>query len=215
MKLLERFQYLIPDAVFVARKHGGRAAAQLVGRRVGTVLFLYRRYLVLCHPLSDSLPTPIPPDGYSVRRAMPQDLPALAALVGPGTARLFARRMAMGRVCFIALKDSEVVSYTWGTFDTSWDLDYIELPLPTGTAYYYGSFTASDHRRQGLLTALTGLQDQHFRAMGARHAIGLVERHNKPSLAMWRSFGSRQMGTFTHLRVLGWEWVRRIALNPE
>jgi GNAT superfamily N-acetyltransferase len=107
---------------------------------------------------------------------------------------------AAGQVCFLALKDGQVVASTWVARDcirSGWGR--IRRPLAAHEAYVFAAHTAAAFRGQGINFALNCHLAEWLRQQGVRRAYRLVLPWNRPALAAHRKGGYDETGYYLSL----------------
>jgi ribosomal protein S18 acetylase RimI-like enzyme len=172
---------------------------------LASVPYEHIAFIVCVRSLQEPLPTACPRIPVLMRLATEADLLRFRDFVLPSECRHFARRLAHGRLCFLAFPEKnseELVSYCWATTKIDPELDALILDLPPGSAYVDDAYTVPAYRRQGIQTALHLFRLRHLQALGCTRAILIVDVKNRASQALVRKLGYREVGQASFLRVM-------------
>jgi len=162
-------------------------------------------FMAFALSLQEPLPTVQPRIPVTMRLATEADLPRLRRITLPSEYRRFARRLAHGRLCFLAFLETdpeELVSYCWATTEIAPDIDELILDLPSGNAYVDEAYTVPAYRRHGIQTAVHLFRLQYLQTLGCKRVILIVDVKNRASLALVRKLGYRKVGQALFLRVM-------------
>jgi ribosomal protein S18 acetylase RimI-like enzyme len=167
----------------------------------------YRRieYTVFVRSLLEPLPVVEPRLPVTLGRATEADLVRFRDLVPPSGLRYFARRLARGRYCFLALEGENLAAYCWATTQVDPGVDNLEIQLQPGDCYGDDAYTFPAYRRQGIQTALLLYRLVYMKNLGYQRLIAIVEDDNVASQRMVRKLGYRVMDHLSFRRIL---WKR-------
>jgi GNAT superfamily N-acetyltransferase len=207
MQSVRRLAELTQDWKYLAWRDGWRSAASEVTRAVVTLPYHHMKFAVLACSLLHPLPNLQPKIPLNIREFEPADVELVRDIDRPSEARSCARRLACGHMGFLALHDGEPAGYAWGCTDTT--LERVRLKLASGDVLCTDAYTAPAFRGRGVHTVLTLARFRRFSDLGYRRAISYIEIDNRPSLAVWRKFGSQIIGYIDFKRFGTWRWVRR------
>lgn len=162
-------------------------------------------YTVFTRALLEPLPVIKPRLSVTLRLAGEGDLVLFRGLVPPSELRYFARRMAHGRHCFLALDGENLAAYCWATTQVEFAWDNLEIPLRSDDVYVDDAYTVPAYRRRGIQTALHLYRLEYMRDLGCRRAILIVENDNTASRELVRRLGYQVMDHLSFRRIL---WKR-------
>jgi RimJ/RimL family protein N-acetyltransferase len=201
----EKLERLFHDVRAQARKDGLRQTGHWL---VGTLLSLpyhHIEYTVFTRSLEEPLPVVELRLPVTMRPAAEADLARFDGLVPPSELRHFARRLARGRYCFLALDGEHLAAYCWASTQVEFDIDNLEIGLQPGDAYVDDAYTVPAYRRQGIQTAVHLYRLGYMRDLGCRRAILIVDVNNVASQRLIRKLGYQEADHLTFRRVL---WKR-------
>jgi hypothetical protein len=205
--MLRKWRSFVTEFNFWRARHGWLGAARAIVRRLHAWTFTYWGNLdILAVSLdqAESLALPSAVGDLTMRQATLGDIPAFARIATPHDMDVFARRMAHGRQCYIALDNvGSVVAYRWASVEVDEALDRLAVALRPDEVYFYGAYTAPCYRRRGVMCRLKALQSQAMRAQGFQTGITLIQQDNIPSLALWQKTGAQRIGQARFLRLFG------------
>jgi len=141
--------------------------------------------------------------GVTLRAAGPEDLSALADVVGKPAAE-FRRRFEEGDLCFIAEAGGAVVSVEWVRLRKYRleEVDYAFDPGPRGL-FLYDAFTAPEWRLRGLHVNVLQHVVEWAPARGVEDVFCHITHGNDLSLRTHLRFGFRVAQYITQVRLLG------------
>src|SRR5262249_54030383 len=118
---------------------------------------------------------------------------------------LFRKRLAAGRTCLLAWRDSEPIGYTWISERMGPDVTACKLPLPAHAAYFYDLYVIPAERSSGVGTALVSARLRLARERGFAEGWRTVSVENGASLRTAEKTsgnGTRIVGEMTYVKVL-------------
>jgi GNAT superfamily N-acetyltransferase len=141
-----------------------------------------------------------PSNGLTIRMLAREEHAMLGTLV---TTRLRARldRAPLDRTVCAALRDGEVVGYSWWTRSLDSALDFSPLTLPHDAVFHGFVHVARSERHRGTAAALFSAGERHLLGHGARLCWFLLERTN---VAGMRAARGRSDGHTRHIAALGY-----------
>jgi ribosomal protein S18 acetylase RimI-like enzyme len=133
------------------------------------------------------------------------DLKRFDGLVPPSGLSHFARRLAHGRYCFMALDGENLAAYCWASTQVEFDIDNLVMQLQPGDAYVDDAFTFPAYRRQRIQTAVHLFRLGYMRDLGCQRAVLIVDDKNTASQRLVRKLGYRESDHLSFRRVF---WKR-------
>ena len=146
-----------------------------------------------------------------VRRAGPDDIPGLCAVVGAEDS-LFRARLGRGDLGFVGAIDGEILCYTWfHPGPTSFEEDstiFAPWAVEESAFWSYDAMTRPDARTSGVFVKVfkTALRDL-FAVHGARRVQGFIHHTNEMSLTVHQRLGFATVGSVTALALPGVKWL--------
>jgi ribosomal protein S18 acetylase RimI-like enzyme len=205
VNILEKLTLLFHDLRLQAQRDGWRQTGRwLIGTLI-SVPFCRIEYTVFARSLMEPLPTAEPRMSVSMRPATQTDLARFDGLVPPSELRHFARRLAHGRYCFLALDGENLAAYCWASTQIEFDIDNLEMRLRPGDAYVDDAYTVPAYRRQRIQTAVHLFRLGYMRDLGCQRAILIVDEKNTASQRLVRKLGYQEADHLSFQRVL---WKR-------
>jgi L-amino acid N-acyltransferase YncA len=205
--MLRKWRSFVTEFNFWRAQHGWLRAARAIVRRLHIWAFTYWGDLdILAVSLDQAESLALPPaiEGLTMRQATLDDIPAFAWIATPHDVSVFARRIAHGRQCYVALDNAgNVVAYRWASAEVDEALDRLVVALRPDEVYFYGAYTAPCYRRRGVMRRLKALQLQDMRAQGFQTGVTLIRQSNTPSLTLWQKTGAQGIGQARFLKLLG------------
>ena len=183
-------------------------ASRWLIRTLGTAPYRHIEYTVFARSLDEPLPNAHPRIPTTMRLASESDLRRLRSIVLPSEYRHFARRLAHGRLCFLAIaeeKPEDLAAYCWATTEIDPKIDALVLDLPPASAYLDDAFTVPAYRRKGIQTAAHIFRLQHVKTLGCRRAFLIVDVKNQASQSLVRELGYQEVDRLSFRRIL---WKR-------
>lgn len=192
-------------------RHDGRGAAWKELREwLVFPLFRHGRVVVMEQDIAETPDGPNPP-GVEIRRFTGPDWSPLAGIANERTRATFARRVARGRICFVAWRGDLPVGYVWLSERTDPDLELYPLPLPPDAVYGWDVYVDATERGNGIGPALINARLRYARAQGFRTSWRVIAPDND---AMFRAVRKasrtdlRIFGEMRYARVLGRVFAR-------
>ena len=205
MNTWEKLTSLAADLRERARRDSWYQAGRWLVETLGSLPYRHIEYTVFTRSLLESLPVIKPRLPVTLRLATEVDLQRFQGLVLPSEMRYFARRMAHGRYCFVALDGENLAAYCWATTRIELDVDNLEIRLQPGDVYGDDAYTIPAYRRQGIQTALVVYRLEYMRNLGCQRVVVIVEKGNVSSQRMVRGLGYQEADHLTFRRIL---WKR-------
>ena len=117
--------------------------------------------------------------------------------------------MASGGRCFVARHEGRIVHAGWVTGADAW-IDYLgcAMPLATGDAYQFGSFTDPAFRGRGIAAARVAAMARALRAEGYRRLVACVLPENADAWRPLERVRYRVAGRISVVRLGPWRRVR-------
>ena len=143
------------------------------------------------------------PDGYVLRRARLDDLPACAAMAGIPMAE-YLRRHEAGDICYAIFHQQQPAAISWLHFGPCYvrGLGY-RLDADEADCYAYGGFAVPAYRGKGLYKFLQRELIQIVRSMGSPRMWELVMHDNPAIQAMLSRLGYEMAAALRHVMLLG------------
>ncbi len=142
------------------------------------------------------------PEGYLVRRAGYDDIPAMVKL--GKSESLLRRRLDRGDLAVIALKDGEIASICWANTGRLF-IENAGAILDTGENgfYLYDAYTRPEYRAKRLHLAIHNFQKKYFYEKGIDTGYNCINVYNEISLNISRKKGFKPRGRSIHFKVFG------------
>jgi RimJ/RimL family protein N-acetyltransferase len=187
------------------RQSGLLGAGRWLIHYLASVPYEHIAFAVFSRSLEEPLPTTHPRIPVAMRLATEADLPRFREIVLSSEYQHFARRLAHGRLCFLAFLEEnpeELASYCWATTEIDPNIDKLIFDLPSGHAYVDDAYTVPAYRRQGIQTAVHLYRLRHLQTMGCKRAILIVDVRNRASQTLVHKLGYRKVGQTSFLRIM-------------
>jgi hypothetical protein len=141
-----------------------------------------------------------------------EDLAAYLAFRPTSRATIVERRWAMGHRCFVAWVDGRIASASWAAVERCRVEELrLELRIPAGQVYAYGSSTVPALRSRHLSRAVSVGMQRHFRAAGCWRIFSLVAPDNEAVIRSRAAVGYRPGGSISSIGAGPLRWhVRRV-----
>jgi ribosomal protein S18 acetylase RimI-like enzyme len=201
----EKFKRLFHDLQLQAHRDGWRQTGCWLFGTLVSLPYCRVEYTVFARSLVEPLPTVEPRMPVSLCLATEADLARFRGLVPPSELRHFARRLAHGRYCFLALDGENLAAYCWASTQVEFDIDNLEMQLRPGDAYVDDAYTVPAYRRQRIQTVVHLFRLGYMRDLGCRRAILIVDDKNIASQGLVRKLGYQDVDHLSYRRVL---WKR-------
>jgi ribosomal protein S18 acetylase RimI-like enzyme len=201
----QKLSTLAADLNHQVRSGGWRQAGRWLVETIVSLPYCRIEYIVFARSLLDPLPAVEPGQPVTIRQAGEADLDRLEGLVLPSELSYFRRRLAHGRLCFLAFDGEKLAAYCWATTQIELDVDVVPIPLRPGDAYLNDAYTIPTYRRRGIQMAVHLYRLAHMKSLGCRRAILIVEEDNVASQRLVRKLGYQDVDRLSFRRVL---WKR-------
>ncbi|HME99674.1 MAG TPA: GNAT family N-acetyltransferase [Terriglobia bacterium] len=153
------------------------------------VRHLYRRHtLVMLTRRLDDIDIPAAPsgNGFVMREVSEEDIPFLPGLWSPHSRknklRLFHKRRAQGSICFIAMRERELVGMDWLS-PSGDEMPELEVTVCTDNAACYAFDLYEKYRGEGIGLALLEYSLAEAKRRGFRKQVTYVSSENVPMLS--------------------------------
>jgi hypothetical protein len=194
----------------VARRHGPREAVRYAVSEVGKRLVQIEVHRVRLLELARTT-RELPRDPrFESRFLTVAEVRRFADDPANDLSPAFAELAARGHLCFAALLDGRLASYTWyavGSIEPEHSKG-VRVTFPEHTAYAYKAYTRPEHRGLHLQGRLKQPVIDELLERGIHRRLGLIEWTNWPSLRSSDRSGYRDLG------VLVTQGRRRILHRP-
>lgn len=139
------------------------------------------------------------PDGYTFRRAEPNDLGSCATLTGLSLKEC-RRRIASGDQCYVIMHETRAVNVSWVHFGSCYIRGMgLLMTLDDADCYLYGAYTHPDHRGKGLY----GTARRVLRHWSRHRNLALVLEGNNVPLKTLSKLGYRVSQAVSHVTLFG------------
>jgi len=140
-----------------------------------------------------------------IREYKPEDLAELIRLVGESDKEFeaksskktdrkdFYRDCVLSEDChpvFVASVDSKLVGFTVGLAGVN-PTDSEQFNLKP-EFYFFDIYVSDGHRQKGIGKILQTELTEHAKKLGYKEAIGIIDKLNKPSIALHKSLGMKE-----------------------
>ena len=181
---------------------------------------LYRRhnFVMLTRRLDDiNIPAAPSGNGFVMREVSEEDIPFLPGLWSPHSRknklRLFHKRRAQGSICFIAMRERELVGMDWLS-PSGDEMPELEVTVCTDNAACYAFDLYEKYRGEGIGLALLEYSLAEAKRRGFRKQVTYVSSENVPMLsAAIHLLGFQTVAMFESTKLL-W-FMRRRARESE
>jgi GNAT superfamily N-acetyltransferase len=199
------------DARIAWSNHGWHGVWDAFARRTLRKLLRRDRMILFAQDLED-LPEMQPPDGVTIARLLPRELPMLTYLVSRRDLEDFRALLAAGRSAVVAWRDGRAVGYAWLAERLGPDVTRCPVPLPDTAAYVWDLYVLPAERSRGVGSALVAGRLALARELGYQEVWRMIAPYNLPSLRTLRAGGAtRVVGEIRFLQMLG---VMRARFTP-
>jgi GNAT superfamily N-acetyltransferase len=190
------------DAALAFRNEGWRGVWGAITPRTIYRLVRTSRLVVFAQPL-DAIPDLKAPEGVTVSRLGPDQLPALASLAGRRDRARFRRLLKAGCIGLVAWRGSRPVGYAWVALDMRPEVTTCPLDLPPDAAYLWDLYVLPAERRSGVGSALASERLRVARTLGRREGWRMITPDNTASLRTLHRSGSatRVVGEIRYLKL--------------
>lgn len=207
-----RFISLIYDLRERAQRDSWRQTGRWLVKTLISLPYCHIEYTVFARSLLEPWPIVEPRLPVTFRLATKADLARFRGLVLPSELRRFARRLAHGRYCFLALDGGNLAAYCWATSQVDLATDNLQMRLLPGNVYGDDAYTVPAYRRQGIQAALLAYRFQYMKELGAQRLLAIVDVNNLAGQKMVRKLGYQEVDHLTFRRVL---WKRNFHYRLE
>ena len=160
------------------------------------------RMILFAQGLED-LPEVCSPDGVTVTRLQPRELPMLAYLASRRDLDAFRALLAAGRIGVVAWRGGRAVGYAWMAERLAADVTRCPIPLPEEAVYLWDLYVLPAERGRGIGSALAAERLAIARELGYREGWRMIAPRNLPSLRTLRAGGStRVVGEIRFVQLL-------------
>jgi GNAT superfamily N-acetyltransferase len=208
MQWSNRLAELVKDWGYVVRRDGWRSTLPIIWQEIAGLPYRHSQFIIVARSLKEPLPDLKPKLELEIRPFEPGDMKLVRYIDRPSEARACARRLEHGHKGLIALYKGQPAGYAWGCTEIDPTLERVELKLEPGDVLCVDAYTAPAFRGKGIQTTLSLARFRLFRDLGYRRAIAYIERHNDPSLAVWRKVGSQEVSRIDFVRIGPWRRTR-------
>ena len=141
-------------------------------------------------------------DGYVFRKIMPDELMTVATNNGLDLSREFVEK-SLRRMdeCVGALKNNELVGYTWRTKLSTQISKGIWVKFHERTCYHYKNFVHPAHRGKKLLRNMHLISEKSFISEGKNKCVSYIASHNYSSLKSSYASGERTVGYIVYIKL--------------
>ena len=165
---------------------------------------LRREHMILFAQSLDDLPDVREPEGVSVGRLLPRELPMLAYLASRRDLDRFRGWLAAGRVGVVAWRGGRAVGYAWMAERLDDDVTRCPIPLPEHAVYLWDNYVLPAERGRGIGSALAAERLSIARGLGYSEAWRMIAPRNVASLQTLRAGGPVQVvGEIRFVQLLG------------
>jgi GNAT superfamily N-acetyltransferase len=199
------------DARIAWSNHGWQGVWDAFARRTLRKLFRRDRMILFAQDLED-LPEVQPPDGVTIARLLPRELPMLTYLVSRRDLEDFRALLAAGRSAVVAWRDGRAVGYAWLAERLGPDVTRCPISLSDTAAYVWDLYVLPAERSRGVGSALVAGRLALARELGYQEVWRMIAPYNLPSLRTLRAGGAtRVVGEIRFLQMAG---VMRARFTP-
>ncbi|MFH1519724.1 MAG: GNAT family N-acetyltransferase [Candidatus Omnitrophota bacterium] len=173
-------------------------------------LFFYQRYFLIGRPISNI------PTGYSLRNNIGVkqiadiDELRLQERISVRKANELKRNLAQGKRCFIALKDDDIVGYSWLSFQPDAD-----IKLPKETAFIFGDYILPNFRGKEIHAALTVERLRFIEKSKYQRVAALVSVNNTSARRAFEKIGFTEERKMVYVKIpwLNWCYTKAVSNN--
>jgi GNAT superfamily N-acetyltransferase len=208
VRWVSRLTELIEDWNYLVRHHGCQSAVPEIVQQLLKMPYQHLQFVIVARSLAEPLPDLQPKIELEIRLFEQSDLEMVRQIDRPSEAHAFAIRLEYGHKGLIALYQGLPIGYAWGCGTIHSAVERVNLKLELGDALFVDAYTVPAFRGKGIQTALSLARFQLFRELGYQRAIAYIEKHNSPSLNVWRRVGAKEIGGIDFLRIGPWRRTR-------
>jgi GNAT superfamily N-acetyltransferase len=190
------------DARIAWSNEGWRGVWEAIATRTLHKVLRRDRMILFAQGLDD-LPEACSPDGVSVTRLLPRELPMLAYLASRRDLDKFRALLAAGRIGVVAWRGGRAVGYAWMAERLGPDVTRCPIPLPEEAVYLWDLYVLPAERGRGIGSALAAERLSIARELGYREGWRMIAPRNFASLRTLRAGGStRIVGEIRFVQIL-------------
>lgn len=149
-----------------------------------------------------------PPPGVRIERLNDRHWDALAAICKRRMLRRHRRALQRGRVGILAIRDEQVLGYTWLSDEMDRDLEVYPVKLRPKAVYGWNLFVDPAERGKGIGSALVRARMRMARELGYETTMRVIDPENQPAIATVRNSSSerpaRALGILYYLKFFRW-----------
>ena len=191
------------DARIAWSNEGWRGVWEAIATRTLRKVVRNERMILFAQGLDD-LPEGGSPEGVTVARLVPRELPMLAYLVSRRNLDAFRALLAGGRIGVVAWRDGRAVGYAWMAERLGPDVTRCPVPLPDEAVYLWDLYVLPAERGRGIGSLLAAERLAIARELGYREGWRMIAPRNFASLRTLRAGGStRIVGEIRYRQFLG------------
>jgi ribosomal protein S18 acetylase RimI-like enzyme len=200
-----KLRQIIDDLIYVKKSRGTCAALiRMVGILRERLFFHSNEVILLSRTLEDI--RQIQKASFRdivVRQATWEDMDLFRSIDRPAVIERYKTLLQEGRVCLIALKDEQIIAYTWFTPETNPSIEHSYVPLSQGEVYVFAVNTPPAFRSQGFQFMLQQRMLQLLLEEGYKRAFVLVQADNTASLGLFEKLGYEVVSHLTRTSAFG------------
>ena len=160
---------------------------------VGTERYFRGDRMILFAQGLDDLPEVCSPEGVTIARLHPRELPMLAYLASRRDLDAFRALLAAGRIGVVAWRGGRAIGYAWMAERLAPDVTRCPIPLPEEAVYLWDLYVLPAERGRGIGSALAAERLAIARELGYREAWRMIAPRNLPSLRTLRAGGATRI----------------------
>ncbi len=180
------------DARIAWSNEGWRGVWEAIATRTLRKVLRGERMILFAQGLED-LPEVGSPDGVTITRLQPRELPMLAYLVSRRDLDAFRALLAAGRIGVVAWRGGRAVGYAWMAEQLGPDVTRCPIPLPEEAVYLWDLYVLPAERGRGIGSALAAERLAIARELGYQEGWRMIAPRNLPSLRTLRAGGSTRI----------------------
>lgn len=150
-----------------------------------------------------SLTSKIDLEELTIKQAKTEDLCYFKSIENPDVVERYRFLLKKGRICLMALKDEQVVAYTWFTPETNPTIEHLYIPLTQYDVYLFAVNTPPAFRRQGYQFILQQRMLQILYEQGYKRVLTLVQADNAASVRLFKKLHYQIASHLTRVGILG------------
>lgn len=149
-----------------------------------------------------------PPPGVRVEQLEDRHWEALSAICNRRMLRRHRRALQRGRVGILAIRDEQVLGYTWLSDTLDRDLEVYPIKLGPKAVYGWNLFVDPAERGKGIGSALVRARMRLARDLGHETTMRVIDPENQPAIATVRNSSSerpaRALGILYYFKLFRW-----------